>query len=179
MEEIRRINRVNSLAVEPNAQYPAYYGQGDRDTEVLVDEKGRKYTPEFFSYPITFNMLAATPFEGTGTIQIQSDADFIINQTEYSFIDDTVPNPTVLARFLPSGLRVQLTDSGSARNLINAPVPIPTLFGDGLLPFILPTPKRIAASSVLTVTISSNGLDVLANASTLALVFTGVKRYFY
>ncbi len=50
---------------------------------------------------------------------------------------------------------MQITDSGSGRNLFETPLPISAVFGTGELPFILPTPKLFAARSTINITVAN------------------------
>lgn len=181
MEQLERINRgERSLISDPNFESTHIGDQGQYRDQVFVDENGRTYKPVFFSYPLTFDIPAGSAFVGQSQIQIQADADFNITQMQYNFVVDGTPVTTPTTRPIPSALDVQLTDGGSNATLINAPVPVPTLFGDGLLPFILPQSKTLPASSTFQVNLNSNGITLdPANDSVLTLVFTGEKRYFY
>ena len=105
-------------------------------------------------------------------IQIQADADFKLMATTYVAtndngepIDFTLASPTV---------NVLLTDTGNGRQLMEAPIAIPELFGTGQLPFIWPVPKIFAARSTLQVQyIEFGGFSW----QYIQLAFIGVKLY--
>jgi len=189
MSNIPRIQRIVhgqeptghvALISEPNAQNPTYAGQGNPKPVVYVDENGNPYKPVFFSYPVKFPIPAGAPFSGQGQIQIQSDADFVIAQTQYQYLVAGTPVTSPNTRPVPTAIDVQLTDGGSNATLVNAAVPVPALFGDGLLPFILPVAKTLPAASTFQINVTTNGITLdAANASVLTLIFTGEKRYFY
>ena len=124
-----------------------------------------------FIYNAVFTALAAGTNQ-TFNINIQADADFQIQalayhanvanaaQTESNF---TYPLATVL-----------LTDSGSGRQLMDSDVSIPAMFGNGQFPFILPTPKLMAARSTLVV--KATNYDAAATYN-IRLFFIGSKLF--
>lgn len=186
---MERLNKLKQLAMangQPlpavNAEYPGFVGQGALNTNPVAYDRTtktmREYIPEPFFYSLIFAIAGASPFSQTQNIQIQADAEFILMQTQYGFILDSAPSPSVNDRLLPIGANVQLTDSGSGRNLLNEAVPLTTIFGDGLLPYIWGTPKAFAASTVLRCTIDTGTLSLNANATNLVLVFSGEKRFY-
>lgn len=170
-------NQVGPLV---NNQLPGYVGQGveNGDPSRIDKSTGRAYIPEPYTYSLTFDIVGAATFNQSQNIQIQSDAEFILLQTQYTFLLNSDPSPSVLNRLLPQGASVQLNDSGSGRNLFNEAVSVPSVFGDGILPFIWQTPKAIAAASVLNVIVDTGATALNADDTTLLLVFSGEKRYY-
>ena len=69
---------------------------------------------------------------------------------------------------------MQVTDSGSGRNLFESPVAVPSLFGTGELPFILPTPKLFSARSTITIAVAN--FDTAATYN-LRFSFIGYKAF--
>ena len=72
-------------------------------------------------------------------------------------------------------ISVIIKDTGSGRNLMDEPVPITTLAGSGALPFILPIPKVIKASSTLEV--QFNNYSGATSYDDIYLVFHGQKVF--
>ncbi len=105
---------------------------------------------DFYTYNIQFEDIGAGVTQ-TGFIQIEADSDFLIQKLAYfsniagaaqTFQTIDVPLVTIL-----------IVDTGSGRQIMNNPVPVPSLFGDGRLPYILPTPKLFVKNSRINVTL--------------------------
>jgi len=116
----------------------------------------------------------------TDIIQIEADSSFILQKLAY------FPTPQVFGAIAASTLglvesqrllppvAIVITDTGSGRQLMPAPIPIPSLFGSGALPFILPNPRLFMRNSTIQVTFTN--LDT-TNAWTVRLAFIGYKVY--
>jgi hypothetical protein len=107
---------------------------------------------DFFIYHIDFPSIASGA-SATDNIQIQADADFETQKLTY-FSDIAGAVQTLSTQVVPL-VTVLITDAGSGRQLMNVPVSIPELFGDGRIPFILPTPRIFAARSNITFTLAN------------------------
>jgi len=110
----------------------------------------RVIAEDFYTYNIQFEDLAVGA-TGTGFIQIEADSDFLIQKLAYfsningaaqTFNTIDIPLVTIL-----------IVDTGSGRQIMNAPVPVSAMFGDGRLPYILPTPKLFVKNSRINVTL--------------------------
>lgn len=108
---------------------------------------------EFFVYGINFTALDTTPQQGA--IQIQADADFEISKLTF-FASIAFAEEEQATRILPQ-VSVQLTDTGTGRQMFNIPVMIPAIMGDGQIPFILPVTKVFSANSSVTVAVANLG----------------------
>jgi len=116
----------------------------------------------------------------TDIVQIEADSSFILQKLAFH---TPAPAGTVLAasalglvdgqRIVPN-VGIVITDTGSGRQLMPAPIPIPSLFGTGQLPFILPNPRLFMRNSTIQVTFTN--LDA-TNAYTVRLAFIGYKVY--
>lgn len=128
---------------------------------------------DFFVYDIDF--LAIAP-GGTanGQIQIQADADFELQKLTH-FSDIAAAGETEGSRVLPL-VTVQITDTGTGRQMFNAPVPIPAMFGDGRIPFILPTTKVFSRNASVSFVLSN--YDV-AHTYNVRLQLIGAKIFAY
>lgn len=105
-------------------------------------------------------------------INIEADSDFILQKFTYeadesgvAFTDSTRPLPNV---------NVLLTDSGSGRQLMQNPTPIPSIFGTGELPFILSNPRFFSRNT--TIQVAYTNFDVAASY-VIRLSFIGYKIY--
>jgi hypothetical protein len=133
---------------------------------------GARVREEFFTYSTGRLAALATGASSTTNIQIQADSDFVIEKMTYD-ADLAGVARTVNSEIIPNVL-VLLTITGSGLTLTSVPVPLNTLFGNGKLPFILPYPRLLPASSVLQVLLTSYEA---ASAPSLTLNFVGRKRY--
>jgi hypothetical protein len=132
-----------------------------------------KRRQEFFTYS-TGRPAAAIAAGGTQTpfINIQSDADFVIEKLSYAAdIAGAVAN---IGNTPVPNVNVLLTSTGSGSNLMNVAVPLSSLFGDGRLPFILPYPRVLPANSQLQITLTS---FEAASTPFITLNFIGRKMY--
>lgn len=128
---------------------------------------------DFFVYDIDFLALAASG-TANGSIQIQADADFELQKLAH-FSDIAVATQTASSRVLPL-VTIQITDTGTGRQMFNAPVPIPALFGDGQIPFILPTTKVFSKNASVSIVLSNYDT---ANAYNVRLQLIGAKIFTY
>lgn len=128
---------------------------------------------DFFVYEaqaVTLAVVGGAP--QTDTIQIQSDADFIWQKATYES-DAAGAIVTQNTRNSPNVL-IQITDTGSNRQLFFNPVPIVNVFGTGELPFILPNPRLFMKTS--TIQIDFTSFEAVATP-TIRLSFIGYKYY--
>ena len=124
------------------------------------------YTAQTIAIPVAGN--------ATATIQIQADADFVLQKLSYQ-ADLAGVAQVAETRVIPNVL-VQLTDTGSNRQLFFTPVPISSIFGTGELPFILPNPRLFIKTSVIQIDFTSFEAAV---TPTIRLAFIGYKFYRY
>jgi len=128
---------------------------------------------DFFAYTILFaNLVAGNSAQGS--IQLQSDSEFELTKLTM-FADIANGDETEATRVLPL-VTLQLRDSGTARNLFSAPVPIPAIFGDGRIPFILPVPKMFSPNASISFEVSN---FASATDYNLRLLLVGAKVFSY
>lgn len=127
---------------------------------------------DFFTYNTQFQALTAGA-TANNFIQIEADSDFLIQKLAYaSFING---DPIELQTQDIPLCTVLIVDTGSGRQIMNNPVPISALFGDGRLPYILPTPKLFTKNSRINVTLFNfSGATTYAN---IWLNFEGKKIF--
>lgn len=127
---------------------------------------------DFYIYTANFGNLAALA-TAQQNVQIQSDSDFEwIEATCYGNLHGGTA-PFSNAILLP--INITLVDSGSSRNLFNAPIPIVSFSGSGQQPFILPVSRLFKAYSNLQVTAQS--FDATNQWDNLQLNFIGRKLF--
>lgn len=131
----------------------------------------RAIMKDFYIYQEDFSGLAAGT-SATGNVNIQADSDFVLQKITF-FADIAAAAQTESTRVIPL-VSMQVTDSGSGRNLFESAVPIAAIFGTGELPFILPTPKLFSARSTITINVSN--FDAAATYN-LRFSFIGYKAF--
>ena len=107
-------------------------------------------------------------------IQVQADSDFELQKLSY-FSDIALAAEQEATRDLPL-ITVQITDTGTGRQMFSAPVSIPALFGDGRIPFILPTTKKFSANSSVVFSFSNYSAATTYN---LRAFMIGAKLFKY
>ena len=125
---------------------------------------------DFYVYQASFLPLTAS---GTGTdnINIQADSDFVVQKMTYvATISNAIQTDS--SRVLPL-VTIQVTDSGSGRDMFAEAVPVTAIMGDGNLPFILPKPKLYASRSSIIVNVS----NLTSTAYNLYIAFIGYKVF--
>lgn len=146
-------------------------GQIEQGGVVPAPPAPRVIAEDYFIYGIHFEDLTAGQTQN-GFIQIEADSDFLIQKLAYSSWADE-DNVTVFTQQVPK-VQVTIVDTGSGRQLMNQPVPIGAFFGDGRLPYILPTPKLFTKNSRINVNVFNSGGDDIAD---LWIDFEGKKIF--
>ncbi len=125
---------------------------------------------DFFSYGVDFLTIAAAGGTQTQTFTVQNDSDFLIIGATA-----TVNAPTAEETARPtSSLTIQMTDTGSGRQLTNRPAGFGNLVGTGQLPAYWPFPKFVDRASDFSTTIVNNDT---ANAIRIRLSYIGFKIF--
>lgn len=157
----------------PSRQSMMRYRRAPRGTTVGLgqgdDAPGLRR--DFYVYEAAALALASGA-SANDTIQIEANSDFWLQKLTYqadiaaaAFLSSTRPIPNVT---------LQITDSGSARQLMNNPIPIPSFFGTGELPFILPNPRKFEKNTVIQLAFTNFDAAVAYN---VRLAFIGYKIY--
>lgn len=135
-------------------------------------EQRQPIATDFFVYQ--FPLITVAPAaQGTANLNIQADSNFSLQKLTY-FADIAAAAQTDSSRVVPL-ITLQLTDTGSGRNLFSTEVPVPSIFGEGNLPFILTRPKEFSANSTITVTVTNFDAAVTYN---LRLSLIGQKLFY-
>ena len=142
---------------------PAYRTLGQLDQAYMARTGGlapKVIAEDFFTYTTRFEDLASGA-TGNNFIQVEADSDFLIQKLAAApFFDDA--RITVFSQEIPL-VTILIVDTGSGRQIMNAPIPLDSLFGTGRLPFILPTPKLFVKNSRINVTLFNFGADAYAD----------------
>jgi len=138
-----------------------------------ASDGGAMMRRDYFAYAINFFGLGAGQAQN-GAIQIQSDSDF--EAQKLSFFADIAGAPqTADARVLPL-VSLQITDTGTGRQIFSTDIPIPATMGDGQIPFILPTTKIFSANASVAFLVTNYAA---ATAYNVRLVMHGAKLFRY
>lgn len=136
---------------------------------------------DWYSYPLTFVNLAAATTRYTvpgvpQTQQLQIDAASDFYWTALSMVSEAGTNTTPLnyGTVIVPIVSILINDGGSNRNLMQNPVPLGTVAGDGRWPHYLQHPRLFKKNSTIQVTLAN--LDA-TNAYNISLNFEGFKQY--
>ncbi|RPH75965.1 hypothetical protein EHM76_00355 [bacterium] len=162
----------------PNRRSPGM-GAMDPALEEVENNQFLQRRRDLYVYEAQALALAASATL-TDVVQIEADSSFILQKLAYHA---QAPADTALAsaalglvdsQRIIAPVAIVITDTGSGRQLMPAPIPIPSLFGTGQLPFILPNPRLFMRNS--TISIQFTNLDA-TNAYSVRLAFIGYKVY--
>lgn len=137
----------------------------------------RSIQPIPYSYSALYRAAAGGNSIAAGAtsivqIGIQADADFLIlNQT---YDANTANAARTASTIVVPNANVLLTDTGSGYQMMDQAVPIPSIFGNGQFPYVLPNPKLMAAKATLQVQVTN--YDAAAGYN-IQLTFNGVKLF--
>lgn len=126
---------------------------------------------DFYVYE-SESLLLAAGGSSADTIAIEADSDFILQKLTYLATVGDVQS-TDATRIIPNVL-IQITDTGSGRQLMQDAIPVSSFFGSGMLPFILPNPRLFMRNS--TIQIAYTSFETAA-VDDVRLAFIGYKIY--
>lgn len=136
-----------------------------------IQSQRRQTVEDFFTYETDFAALA-NGATATNNIQVQADSDF--KWLKATAAADIAGAPQTESSIVIPLVTILITDTGSGRQLMSAPVPIADIFGIGQLPFILPLPRIFRARSSISVTVANYSAATTYN---LRLSFIGTKIF--
>lgn len=110
----------------------------------------RVIAEDYYIYAIQFEDIGAGVTQ-TGFVQIEADSDFLIQKLAY--FSNIAGAPQTVTTLDVALVTVLIVDTGSGRQIMNQAIPLGAFFGDGRLPYILPTPKLFVKNSRINVTI--------------------------
>lgn len=132
-------------------------------------------TADMFGYVFpAVEDLAAGAVSNAVNVIIQDDSDFEVRRLAYHF---TVAEAAITNATAPTpNWLVQMTDSGSGRNLFNAAVPVTAIAtGPGMTPRDLPWPKILRRNSTISVTFTN--FDAAQATGRMYLTMFGRKLF--
>lgn len=144
----------NSLSKMPDLELTALFGVRD-----------------IFTYVADFGEIENGASK-TAIFTIMADSNFLWQQGCF-FASLAGAVQTDASRVIPL-CNVTITDTGSGRQLMSAPVAVPSLFGYGSLPFDLPTPRFFRANSQISVQVANFSAE---SDYSLQLHFIGTKFF--
>lgn len=119
------------------------------------------------------NFLAVAPTAvATFVINISADSDFELQKLTYS-ADLAGAAQTDSSRTVPKCSLIVL-DNGSGRQMMDRAIPIPSFFGNGEKPYILPTPRLWRRNTSISLTLTNYDA---AETYNVYLGFIGVKIF--
>ena len=141
---------------------------------MLAAQNVKKPYTEFYAFVSKRVAVAQGASAVTDTIQLQADADFIIEKLCY-MADIAGAAQTDSSRVVPN-ITVLLTSTSSGKGLMNIAMPVSSLFGTAFTPFILPKPYYLTGNSTIQIQYNSNEA---VNAVNMQLAFIGRKVFRY
>jgi len=130
-------------------------------------------TTDFYVYEADFGSIAAGA-TGQVNITIQADSNFLWQQGCY-YADIAAAAFNIGNQPVPN-MTLTITDTSSGRQLMSSAVPVPSIFGLGREPFILPTPRWFRANTQVTLLVAN--FDA-ADTYDLRLSLIGTKFFNY
>jgi hypothetical protein len=109
-------------------------------------------------------LVLATP-TATGIINIDADSDFYCVALSYQ-ADIAGAALTESTNLIPL-ITVQITDTGSGKQLSNVPMPIGAMMGDGKRPYRLPRPRVFLSNATIQLNFTTYTAAVTYNLTTL------------
>lgn len=131
---------------------------------------------DWFSYPVAFTAVGETSTL-TGTVNIDAGSDFYMTAlTQFSIVDGATAVLTAQSVVIPT-VKLLITDTGSNRQLMNAPVPLSLIAGDGNHPHRLIHPRRFTRNSTIQLVLSGIDTDADLTFSHIWVNLEGFRIY--
>ena len=133
---------------------------------------------QLYSYSNVLAVAGAANAIASGTVSapvntpILADASFLWTATTY--LANTANAAQTFGTFVYPNVSVLIVDTGSGRQFMDLPVPIPELAGNGQYPYMLALPRLIAPNSVIQCTYTN--FDAAAGYN-IYMAFHGFKIY--
>ncbi len=126
---------------------------------------------DWYVYNVFFDALAPGDV-GTQVVAVEADANFIlVKLAGFASIADA--GQTYETRIVPLAT-LQITDTGSGRQLLNGETAWSNIVGWGEIPYILPIRRKFKANS--TIRVQATNFDA-ADTYELRLSFSGIKDF--
>lgn len=122
--------------------------------------------PYVYQLPVFSNLAVGA--NGTQSVNVDASSDFLWTESSYefdlagaAFLYNTRPIPN---------MDVFIIDTGSSRNLMNADVPVTSLFGKPETPFMRNLPYLFAAGGTISVKATNRDAAVVTGNLRLSLI---------
>lgn len=126
---------------------------------------------DWYVYNVFFDDIAPAA-QQTANVAIEADANFILVKLS-GFADIAEAAQTYDTRVVPL-VTLQITDTGSGRNLLNGDTAWSNIVGWGEIPYILPIRRKFKANS--TIRVQATNFDAAVTYG-LRLSFSGIKDF--
>lgn len=127
---------------------------------------------DFFVYELDFAALANGASAVPNSFTVMSDSNFLWQYGAMQ-VDIAAAAQTSSTQIVPL-VSCTIQDQGSGRQLMSSAVPINSIFGNGQLPFPLPTPRFFRAQTQVTVALTNFSA---ASTYNIKLSFIGTKIF--
>ncbi len=139
-----------------------------------IDGRGMmQCIPDFYTYSINFDLAGGSALAPAANLvsnfTVQAGQYFLWQQS--MFMADTAHGATLDGTRIIPNITAQLSDQNSSNILTNTAVPVPSIFGTGQLPFVLPNPRLCMPQSVIQALVTNYDAAVSFN---LRLSFVGL-----
>lgn len=149
-------------------QLPSYSDLSQMSPEALKNIFGVR---DFFVYELDFAEVAGGA-QSQGSFTVEADSNFLWQQG--AFVADLDGAAQLSGTTVIPLMSCSIMDTGSGRTLMSGNVPISSIFGNGQLPFVLPTARFFRAQTVVKVNLLNFSA---ATDYTLKLQFIGTKFF--
>lgn len=155
-------------------QFVSRYGRsrfGQAESGQPGQAQASQTIKDFYIYRTVYDSLTFGTSQ-SANFTVEADSDFMLHKL--AFFADIGGDPQTNDGLIVPLANALITDTGSGRQLSAGGIPVPSYFGSGRLPFILPVPKLFLARSVVQVQVENFSTATDYN---LKLAFIGYKIF--
>ncbi len=169
--------RLQDLLPNDPATQAAYQALAEMAAENAVEKQPYTFEVDFATTIIqgATNLFAAPAAAGgqsVGNFLVDTSSPFVLVSSTYQ-ADVAGAAVTVSTRPAPNVV-ITIQDQSSNRNWMNGPVPIPSLFGIGTLPYFWPQPRLLPGNTNVQMTLTNYDAASVPN---IRLSFHGYRLY--
>lgn len=128
---------------------------------------------DYFWYAGRVSGLSSVAPNGNILINTDADSDFYCVAMSH-FTDIAAAAETESTSILPL-VNVQITDTGSGKALMNTPVPVPSIMGDGKRPYRFVRPRVFLANA--TINMAFTAYVAAGTTYNISVILHGYKVY--
>ncbi len=137
-----------------------------------MDARGVQYAADYFTYGIEITNLAPG---ATAIARIPVERDSAFEWLETTGGVQTAATGAGSGFTQPCNVSVQIQDAISARNLMNAPIPLMNVWGSAAKPFVLPVPRRFMPRT--SIGLQFNNFDTAVTYTKINFQLVGRKIF--